>query len=168
MTKSKKKLVTDPDQLSFFDRLLQEKEDREQTRAGRYNIDAQVNAAIERAIKNYRDQTGSSLDQFCDELGEALGIMVRATTVNNFLSDSHPHRWPFSWAAAICLITGCNEPVQVINDTIGLYTVKGPDALRAEIEKLDEEERKADEEKRRIRAEKQKRRLFLKELEDRK
>lgn len=165
MTKRKKCLVEHPDQLSFFDRLLQEKVEREQQRAGRLNLDAQLNAAVERAIAQWRSMTGKSLDLFCDELSEAIGCIVKPSTINNYLAVSHPHRWPASWIAAICIITGCNEPASVTNDTIGIYTVKGPDALRAEIEKLDEEEREAEENKRRIRQEKQKRRLFLQELE---
>ena len=165
MTMNRKKTVINPNQLNFFDRLLQEKEERQQQRAGRLNLDAQLNAAVDRAIKQYRSETGKSLDLFCDELSEALGYAVKPSTINNFLAESHPHRWPASWIAAICIITGCSEPAAVTNDTIGLYTVKGPDALRAEIEKLDEEERKIEEDKRRIKQEKLKRRLFLQELE---
>lgn len=168
MTKQRQKSVTDSGQLSFFDRLLQEKEERQLQRPGRLNIDALLNAAIDHAIRQYRTVTRKSLDNFCDELGEALGLVIKPSTINNYLSESHPHRWPAGWIPAICIITGCTEPADVMNDTSGLYTVKGPDALRAEIEKLDEEERRYEEEKRRIKKEKLKRRLFLEELEGRK
>jgi hypothetical protein len=159
MTKTKKTLVTNPDQLGLFDRLLQEKEERVCQRPGRLNIDVQFNAAIEKAINHYITQNpGKSLDSFCEELSSALGISIKTSTLRNFMAESHPHRWPGSWVAAICLISGCNAPAEVTNDTIGVYTLPGPDALRAEIQKHDEKIRL-------LQAEKRKRQLFLQELE---
>ncbi len=48
--------------------------------------------------------------------------------------------------------------MQVLNEIAGLFALPGADALRAEIQRLDEEER-------RIKAEKRKRSLFLNEIE---
>lgn len=159
MTKRRKDLVTNDQQPSLFDRLLQEKEERQQNRPGRLNIDAQYNAAIERAINHYiAANPGKSIDTFCDELGEALGIVIKVSTIRNFMAESHPHRWPGSWAAAVCIITGCNAPAEITNDTIGIYTVQGPDALRAEIQRLDEQTKK-------LQKERQRRLLFLQALE---
>jgi hypothetical protein len=159
MTKRLKRLVNDNGQLSLFDRLVQEQAERQQQRPGRHNIDVQLNAAIDRAISHYiANNPGKSKATFCDELSDALGFQVKLSTINNFLADSHPHRWPAGWVPSICIITGCNEPINVLNDAIGVFTLPGPDALRAEIQKLDEQSKD-------LLAQKRTRMLFLKELE---
>lgn len=60
--------------------------------------------------------------------------------------------------AAFCVATGDIELIRIQAEAAGVFTLPGPDALRAEIQKLDEETKK-------LQAEKRKRQVFLQELE---
>ena len=55
-------------------------------------------------------------------------------------------------------MTGSREPLSLLAEKAGLFALPGPEALRAEIQKLDEEAKK-------LSAEKRKRVLFLQEME---
>jgi hypothetical protein len=154
MTKPKKRLVTDNKQMSLFDILLQEKADREQIRPARLNITAQIAAAIKNAISNVK----KSRETIADEMSELTGERVTVSQINNYTADSHPHEMPGRLYAAFCVATGDTELIRIQAEAAGIYTVKGPDALRAEIQKKDEEIRK-------LQTEKRKRQVFLQELE---
>lgn len=154
MTKTKKNLVT---QLNLFDLLLQEKAEREQSRAGRLNITGQINAAIKRAIKN----VSKSRETIADEMTDLTGERVTVGMINNWTADSHPHDMPGRFYSAFCVATGDIELIRIQAEAAGVFTLPGPDALRAEIQKLDEQTRE-------LQAEKRKRQMFLQELEGRK
>jgi hypothetical protein len=154
MTKNRKKIVTDNKQLSLLDLLIAEREERQETRPGRLNIVAQINAAIKKALKD----VPKSRETVADEMSELTGERITADKIGNWLAESHPHEMPGRLYAAFCVATGDVELLRIQAEAAGIYTVKGPDALRAEIQKLDEEAKK-------INGEKKKRLLFLQELE---
>lgn len=154
MTKNKKRFVTHKDQLSLFDVIRKEQIEREQSRPGRLNISSQINAAIKQAIRN----APKSIDTIADEMSALLGIEITAAKLYNWTADSHPHRMPGEYYSAFCVATGDTELVRIQAEAVGVYTLPGPDALRVEIQKLEEESKK-------LHVEKRKRLLFLQELE---
>jgi len=154
MTKSKNSLVKNPNQMSLFDLLLQERAEKELSRPARLNITAQINAAIKNAIR----KAPKSRETIADELSELTGERVTVSQINNWTADSHPHDMPGRFYAAFCIATADSELIRIQAEAAGVFILPGPDALRSEIQKLDEESKK-------LQAEKRKRQLFLKELE---
>lgn len=158
MTKHKKNLVnSNKDQMNLFDILLQEQAERQSLRPGRLNISVQINAAIKNAIRN----VPKSRETIADEMTELAGERITVGQINNWTADSHPHEMPGRFDAAFCVVTGDQELVRIKVEAAGSFILPGQDALRAEIQKLDEETRK-------LQAEKRKRQVFLQELEGRK
>lgn len=154
MTKNKKSLVTHKDQLSLFDLLRQEQSERQSSRPGRLNITAQIQAAIKNAIGAVR----KSRETIAEEMTELLGVEITDDKLYNWTAGSHPHRMPGEYYAAFCVVTGDNELIRIQAEAAGIFTLPGPDALRAEIQKLDEQTKK-------LQSEKKKRQMFLQELE---
>jgi hypothetical protein len=154
MTKSKKNIVAHKDQLSLFDLLRQEQSERQSCRSGRLNLTAQINSAIKNAIRN----APKSRETIADEMTEYTGERITVQMINNWTADSHPHDMPGRFYAAFCVATGDNELVRIQAEAVGVFTLPGPDALRAEIQKLDEQTKE-------LQAEKKKRQMFLQELE---
>jgi hypothetical protein len=156
MTKQRKSLVTynHKDQLSLFDMLKQDQGEREQVRPARLNIFAQIDASIKNAIRN----APKSRENIADEMSELTGEKVTIGMINNWTATSHTHEMPGRFYAAFCVATSDIELIRIQAEAAGVYTLPGPDALRAEIQKLDEETKK-------LQAAKKKRKAFLQELE---
>jgi len=152
MTKSRKNIVSD--QLNLFDILRQEQSQRQATRPGRLDISAQIDLAIKNAIKN----APKSREVIADLMTELTGERITVQMINNWTADSHPHEMPGRLYPAFCVATGDIELIRIQAEAAGVYTLPGPDALRAEIQKLDEAEK-------RIKSDKRKRLMFLQELE---
>ena len=68
------------------------------------------------------------------------------------------HRFPAIFVPAFCEAVGCHEPVKMLGQLLGMFVLPGPEALRAEIQRIEEEITKQQNEKR-------KRMLFLKKME---
>lgn len=154
MTKKHKRIVTDPNQLSLFDLLIQEQQERADNAPGRMCVSSQLLVAVRMAIR----QAPKSRETLADEMSELTGQTISVHQVNNWTAESHPHRMPAEFIPALCESTGCLEPVRVLAEAAGVFTLPGADALRSEVQKLREEERK-------ISAERRRRELFLRELE---
>ena len=65
---------------------------------------------------------------------------------------------PAEYLPAFCHVTGCKDPLVILGEKVGMFVLPGPEALRAEIQKLDEDIKRSQ-------ARKKKRLAFLKELE---
>ena len=65
---------------------------------------------------------------------------------------------PGEYLPAFCLVTADHGPLRVLAETAGLFALPGPDALRSEIKRLEEDVK-------RINAERRKREMFLREME---
>jgi hypothetical protein len=128
---------------------------------GSLDIDKELRAALSDDIKHARDENGRELsraevvarmtDLTCDE--------ITLSMLNNWTAPSHPHSIPAKYMPAFIIATGGQRRVaEVLSRHSGLFLLPGPEALRAEIQRLDEEER-------RIKAEKIKRKIFLREIE---
>jgi hypothetical protein len=154
MTKNKKCLVENPDQMSLLDLLRQEQDERLVNRPGRLNQAVEIMAAIKKAIR----QAPKSREVIADEMTELSGERITVSMINNWTSDSHPHDMPGRLYSAFCRATGDIELIRILAEGAGVFTLPGPDALRVEIQKLDEQTKE-------LQAEKRRRLMFLQELE---
>jgi len=151
MTKSGPEIVR---QTTLLDLLQRERMERAERQPGRLCVSARLLAAVRLAIR----RAPKSRESLADEMSEATGQTVTVHHINNWTAESHPHRMPAELVPALCVATGCDEPLRVLAEAAGVFTLPGPDALRAEIRKLDEEAAK-------LRAERRRREVFLKEME---
>lgn len=157
MTKAKQGLVTDPAQLSLFDSIKRDRDDRQEKRPGRMCVKSRSDASIKSAIKN----APKSVEQIADDMTELAGCEVTAAMLYNITSPSHPHRMPAELLPAFCEATGDFSPLLVLTDAAGIYTVEPPEKIRAKIQKLEEQKKELDREKHKYAA-------LLHELEGRK
>ncbi len=153
MTKAKQNFV-DERQLSLLELLKQEQAERAEQTPGRLCCSSRLRAAVAAAVK----AAPKSRETLADEMSELTGQLVTIHNLNSWIAESHPHRLPAELLPALCRATGCDEPLRVLAETAGVFTLPGVDALRAEVQKLREDEQK-------ISRERKRRELFLKELE---
>lgn len=129
---------------------------------GSLDIDSEFRAAVSQDIKHAKDSTGREFSRYeiAARMSELTGVEITKTMLDNWTAECHEkHRFPCQFLPAFVIATGGQRrAVEVISKHSGLFLLPGPDALRAEIQRLDEEEK-------RIKAEKIKRKIFLKEIE---
>lgn len=154
MTNKTKKIVTNPAQMSLFDLLTTQRDERCEQAPGHLCVSARLMAAVKTAIKN----VPKSRETLADEMAHLAGVDISVNMINGWVAESHPHRLPAEFLPALCHATGCTEPLRILADVAGLYALQAPDALRAEIQQYDEEEARA-------RAEKRKRKTLLAAIE---
>ena len=134
----RKKIVTDDSQMTFFDILSRELETQVSALPGRLNVNLALNLSLKSALRS----APKSRDMVADEMTQLLGVEIAIGTINNWVADSHPHRIPVEYLPAFCVATCSTEPLEVLNTAAGVFTVRGPDALRAEMQR-DQESKKA-------------------------
>lgn len=144
------------DYVKEINRVLQESTPR-----GSLDIETEFKEALADDIRHAVDDMGRELSryQIAARMSEHLGHEITKSMLDNWTAASHPHSIPASHLPAFVRATGGQRRhAEVISRHSGLVLLPGPEALRAEIQKLDEEEK-------RIKAEKQKRRFYLKQIE---
>jgi hypothetical protein len=124
---------------------------------GQINVDRELRISMGEAIK----QSPLSVHQIAGEMSHLLGETVTADMIYSWTSESKTkHQVWGSRLPAFCRVTGSRRPMEILVQASGMYCLPGPEALRAEIQRLREEEQKASRERK-------KRELFLQELEGR-
>jgi len=135
-------------------RTLNERRHQEEDTEGTLNIRERLRRSINKAIKN----SGLSRPQIAGEMSHLLGVDVTKTIIDAWTAESKEgYRIPAEYLPAFCRVTECNTPIEILNETAGMFSMPGPDALRSEIQKWSERARLA-------RAEVRKRELFLEEM----
>ncbi len=155
-------------QTSIFEWLKQAEEISKQTNNpynGSLDIDTELRAAISQDIKHaIVPCTGRELSRYqvAARMSELVGQEITKSMLDNWTAEAHEkHRFPCQFLPAFILATGGQRRTfEVLSRKSGLFALPGPEALRAEIQRLDEEIK-------RKQAEKQKRKIFLKELDSR-
>ena len=100
-----------------------------------------------------------SRTQVADRMSELAGEQITLDMINNWTAPSHDHGMRAWLLPAFVIATGGQRrAAECISRHSGLFMLPGPEALRAEIQKIDEEIS-------RKKSEKLKRMLFLKEIE---
>lgn len=128
---------------------------------GSLDIDTELRVALTEDIKHAKDQSGRELSRYevAARMSELTGIEITKTMLDNYTAKTHEnHRFPCQFLPAFIRATGQRRAFECLSRHSGLFALPGPEALRAEIQKLDEEGK-------RIKEEKAKRRLYLKEIE---
>jgi hypothetical protein len=122
---------------------------------GSLNLAGPLGRAMNTAIR----ECSLSRWEIAGAMSHLLGREISKAMLDSWTAESKDgHRPPADVITALCVVTKCKEPLLVLSEPVGLFIVPGPDALRAEIQKLDEEAKK-------IAALKRMRQVFLKEME---
>jgi len=151
----RKKLDNMPRQRNLFDYIREIQELDKKSTEGTFNVSDKLRMALNHALK----QCPLSRHQVAGEMSHLLGIEVNGTTIDSWTAESKPgNRIPGEYIPSFCKVTDNYDPLVILNQAAGRFSMPGPDALRSEIQKWTEKERTA-------RAEKRKRELFLKEME---
>jgi hypothetical protein len=154
MVKCKQRI--DINQASLFDILKNYQEESQTSRpAGSFDIDRQFRAAISEALKH----CPLSRWQVAARMSELIGSEITKSMLDSWTAESkEAHRFPAIFLPAFCEAVGCSEPLKMMGRLVGVFILPGPEALRAEIQRIEEDINKKQTEKR-------KRLVFLKEME---
>lgn len=153
MEKSKKGL---DNQLSLFDIIKNCQEQQNiKKNAGSFNIDTTFRGAISEALK----RCPRSRWEVAGRMSELTGQEITKSMLDSWTAESKDqHRFPAIFLPAFCEAAGCSDPLTLLGRLVGVFVMPGPEALRAEIQRIEEDINKKQNEKR-------KRLIFLKEME---
>jgi len=161
MTKSKVKI--DDKQITIFEYLqkLSEQSYLKTTNTeGQFRVIDQLRVSLRVAIKD----CPLSRHQIAGEMSHLLGESITKEMIDSWTRESdeingRPGRHtPAEYLPAFCRVTENNEPLVIMGRMVGLFVLPGPEALRAEIQKITEQIKTAQ-------AKKKRRMMFLKEME---
>jgi hypothetical protein len=97
--------------------------------------------------------------QIAGKMSELLNQEITKYMLDTWTAESKEyHRFPAEYLPAFCAAVGSFEPLRLLAEKANVFVVPGPEALRAEIRRLEEEIK-------RLQKEKQKRQVFLREVE---
>ena len=131
---------------------------------GSLNIKHQLLAAIKRALRD----AGKSREAVADEMTLYTGELITSEMISTWVAESKKkHRFPLEYLPAFRRATNSLDALNVISLACGAFTLRGPDALRADIRKLDEQKQTKKEEEKRLEAEKKRLETLLQEVEGR-
>lgn len=120
----------------------------------------QLRACMRAAIKS----CPLSRHQIAGEISHLTGDTITKEIIDSWTRDTNNdggpnrRRIPAELLPAFCQVTGCNDPLILMGQMVGLFVLPGAEALRAEIQKIDEQIKQAQ-------AKKRKRLLFLSQIE---
>lgn len=142
------------DWIRLADAISQQSED-DAAHAGSLDIDAELRAAVSADIK----ACPLSRYQIAARMSELIGCEITESMLYSYTSESKErHRFPCQFLPAFVIATGGRRAFEVLSRRAGLFALPGPEALRAEIQHLEEDIKKKQHEK-------HKRQIFLKEIE---
>jgi hypothetical protein len=156
MAKSKKCL---DNQISIFEFLehAQSESARAEASPGGMDVDRVFREAVSDALRN----CPWSRYQVAARMSEMIGQDITKTMLDSWTAESkEQHRFPAVFLPAFCEAVGSTDPLRMLGRTVGAFVLPGPEALRAEIQRIEEEIT-------RKQAEKRRRMTFLKEMESR-
>lgn len=154
MAKSKKIL---DNQSSIFDLLATSmtKDAAESKPAGSMDIDSRMREMISKELRGCQ----LSRYQVAARMSELVGQDITKTMLDSWTAESkEQHRFPAIFLPAFCEAVGSTRIIQDLGRIVGAFVLPGPEALRAEIQRIEEDISEAQKEKR-------KRQLFLREME---
>jgi hypothetical protein len=133
MTIKNKKSST---QLSLFDLVKQSVETITAPVPGSLDIDAEFRNALSDDIK----ACPQSRYAIAARMSELLGAEITKSQLDNWTAESHElHRMPATILAAFSLATGGQRrAIEAVTRHAGIFALPGPEALRAEMQRIDE------------------------------
>ena len=151
MSKPRKKI---DGQYSLFE-LIRRLEQPTDPSPGDLNIQYQLQGVITQCVK----RCPFSRWQIAARMSELLNQDISKYMLDTWTAESKEyHRFPAEYLPAFCQAVGSVEPLKILAEKAGVFVLQGPEALRSEIRKLEEEIK-------RLQKEKQKRQFFLREVE---
>jgi len=132
MPKRKKK-IDHPDQFSLLD-LIRQGTTTDHSE-GSLDIQRQLRACVSSCIKACplsRWEIVGRMSMFLDS--EISKYMLDTWTAE---SKEH-HRFPAEYLPAFCRAVDCYDPLRLLAEKAGVFILPGPDALRSEIQKIEE------------------------------
>ena len=159
---SKKTKRLDSKQITIYEYLQQTASQKSSplNAGGQFKVIDHLRASMRTAIKD----CPLSRHQIAGEMSHLLGTSITKEIIDSWTRESdelngRPGRHiPAEYLPAFCKATGCNDPLIVLGKIAGLFVLPGPEALRAEIQRLDEQIKGAQ-------VKKKKRLMFLREME---
>jgi hypothetical protein len=153
MTKKKKRI---DNQLSLFEVIQNFQNDKPAPKpVGSFNIDRAFREAISEALR----WSPLSRYQVAARMSELTDTDITKTMLDSWTAESKvQNRFPAVFLSAFCEAVGTMNPLRLLGQPIGAFVLPGPEALRAEIQRIEEEIT-------RKQAEKRRRLTFLKEME---
>jgi len=154
MSKFKKRFSND-NQITIYDLLQNLQEDEKMPTAGSFDIDRRFREAVSAVLK----RCPLSRYQVAARMSELIGQDITKSMLDSWTAESKEnHRFPAIFLPAFCEATGSSDPLKLLSSLVGVFMLPGPEALRAEIRRIEEEIMKKQQEKK-------KRLLFLQEIE---
>jgi hypothetical protein len=151
MPKIHKKIAEAENQATLFDLIRQDMTAQPDKQSeGSLNFAERLRLSLLNAMNHPR----KSRWQIAGEMSHLLGMEVSKHQLDGWVAESKAHRFPAEYLHVFCRVTENYEPLRILAEGAGVYLMKSEEALRSEIQKLDEDERK-------VRAEKRKRMIFL-------
>jgi len=150
-------------QLSLFEAVIrQELAAQSAPVPGSLNIKHQLIPALISALRH----SGKSREQIADEMTVYTGEEITVHMINAWVCQSKEnHRFPLEYLPAFRKATNNLEALNITSRACGTFTLRGPDALRADIRKLDEQKQAKKEEEKALEAEKKRLEILLQEVE---
>jgi len=158
MSKSSRRF-DNPNQLSIFELLKNVSEPVVRTKGSFAIIDS-----LRQALRDGIKRTSLSRHQIAGEMSHILGETITKEMIDSWTRESDENNGkntrhiPAEYLPAFCKVTENHEAIRIMGRLVGLFVVQGPEAMRAEIQKLDEDIKG-------LQSAKKKRMLFLRELE---
>lgn len=131
---------------------------------GSLNIKQQVIAALKHGLRH----AGKSREQVADEMTLYTGDTITSEMISTWVAESKKtHRFPLEYLPAFRRATNSLDVLNVTSQACGAFTLRGPDALRADIRKLDEQRQAKKDEEKALDIEKKRLETLLQEVEGR-
>lgn len=123
-------------QLNLFDEVAKACSNKELPVTGSANIQVQFKETVAQAMAASR----LSRYEIAGAISNLLGQEVSKYQLDAWVAESKDcHRLPAEYLVAFCRVTGNYEPLKLICKELGLFVMSGPDALRSELQQIDEE-----------------------------
>ena len=154
-----KKRLDDKKQLTVFEYLARVKEGEAvaPAKAGSLHIDVELRELVSAVLKKCQ----GSRYQVVANMSELAGEEITKAMLDSWTAESKEnHRFPLKFVPAFCSATGNHEVLTFLCRKVGLFVLPSEEALRAEIQHIDEDIKEKQGERR-------KRAAFLKEASDR-
>lgn len=164
MSNKKKKSAQSTNQMTIFDLLQKAEENLRQSDphpTGCMNFHSELCSAMSDDITHATDEQGRELTRYdiVARISNLLNREIAKHTLDGWTAPSHDNRVPDAIElSAFVRATGQRRAIECIARHAGIFALPGPEALRAEIRRMEEEIK-------RKKSEIRKREILLKEVE---
>ncbi len=141
MSKSRKRIADNPDQLTIFDLITAKSQEKNEF--GSLRVVDELKAALTNALKS----SPLSRHQVAGEMSHTLSVEITKGQIAAWTANSKSARHiPAEYLPAFCRVTQSIEPIEVLGRKAGFFVLAGPEALKGEIHELKDEAKKLREE----------------------